>query len=290
MTLQEILEQYRVEFKTDGEHHHCTPGFLQVDCPYCSPSSSKWRLGLAKVGQVARCWVCGSHSHIQTLMLLLNEPFPVVSELLKGVPYQHIQKTKPAGKLVLPDGVGPLQLAHRNYLRERRFEVKKLERIWSLQGIGISAGFAWRIFIPIILGRETVSWSTRSISSDAKLRYKNAEPSQEKLSAKTLLYGEDYCQHSVVVVEGFFDVMRIGPGAAATMGVVYSKEQVLRISKFPRRAICFDNEPMAQRRAEELCDLLEPFPGSTYRVQLDAADPGEASDREVDRLRQAFLE
>ena len=94
----------------------------------------------------------------------------------------------------------------------------------------------------------------------------------------------------MVVVEGPFDAMRIGPGAVAVMGTGWSRAQLLAISKFPVRAVVFDSEPEAQERARRLCHDLSVFEGKTSRIQLDAADPGSASKAEITRLRKYFLE
>ena len=44
-----------------------------------------------------------------------------------------------------------------------------------------------------------------------------------------------------------------------TLGVGYSRAQLLRISKYPLRAVCFDSEPAAQERARQLCEELGDF-------------------------------
>ncbi len=73
------------------------------------------------------------------------------------------------------------------------------------------------------------------------------------------------------------------------MGVVYSQEQLILMSKFPVRVIAFDSEPEAQRRADKLCRELAGFGGKTLRVELKADDPGSATDKEIKQLRGKFL-
>jgi len=204
-------------------------------------------------------------------------------------PPERYDKT-PRGKLEMPRGVAPLQYAHHNYLRGRKFKVKKLERLWEIKGIGIAAELSWRIFIPIFYNGTMVSWTTRSIVDKHKDRYVSASPKQESIDHKELLYGEDYCRHSVVLCEGPTDVWRIGPGAVCSFGTTYSRSQVLKLSQYPVRVICYDDEPEAQHRADELCNLLAPFDGDTFKVTLNAKDPGEALEEEIEELRQRFLE
>ncbi len=161
-----------------------------------------------------------------------------------------------------------------------------LESIWHVQGITLSRKVPWRLFIPIEMNGFTVSWTTRSISDTTVPRYINATPKEEKLNPKSLLFGEDHVTHGVIVVEGPFDVFKIGKGAVATMGVGYSQKQVARIAKYPLRVICFDNEREAQARAERLCRDLEVFQGETIKVNLSSKDPGSASDKELEKLRR----
>jgi len=66
-------------------------------------------------------------------------------------------------------------------------------------------------------------------------------------------------------------------------------EQVERIAKYPVRAVCYDNEPDAQQRARELADRLSVLPGDTYNITLDSKDPGEATRKEIERIRREIL-
>ena len=116
---------------------------------------------------------------------------------------------------------------------------------------------------------------------------------QEAVNHKTLIYGADFCRHAIVVVEGPLDTWAIGPGAGALCGTGFTRAQVLAISRFPVRAICFDALPDAQKTARELCNLLRVLPGETYNVVLDSKDPGEAlttNPRELRQLRKHFLD
>jgi hypothetical protein len=173
-------------------------------------------------------------------------------------------------------------------LEERGFDPDHLQETWHLQGIGISDQLSWRIFIPIRFRGKTVSWTTRSIDPHASLRYIAAGEGEERIPRGSLLYGEDYCTSSVIVHEGPSDVWATGPGAVATLGLSYTQEQVIRISRFPRRIVCFDNEPDAQERADKLCRNLRFYSGTTinFRFDEEGTDAGSAGDREINQLRK----
>lgn len=281
MKIEDVLKKYNVEYHTEGKHTR--QGWIQLNCPFCE---GPLYLGYNLANKYFNCWRCGPLKRIGTLAAIIQQPWNVSKKLFNDLIPEHDRPTKQAGKLVLPAELGPLLKCHKDYLRERGYKIKELERLWKIQGIGRALHLKWRIFIPIYHGGRVVSWTTRSISDKVEARYISASPDQEAVRHKTILYGEDYVRHSIIVHEGPLDVWRTGPGAVATLGTGFVRSQVAAIAKYHRRIICFDNEPKAMRRAEELADLLEGYPGETYVVQLDSKDPGTASDREVQKLRR----
>jgi DNA primase len=190
-------------------------------------------------------------------------------------------------QLVLPIGIVDMQTAHIKYLRSRGFNPQKIKKLWGVQGFCVHKDLSWRLFIPIEYKGEVVSWTTRSLGENR--RYISASEYQERIPHKELLYGEHYVRNSVVVLEGITDVWKVGPGAVALFGTGFKRSQVLKISKYPKRVICFDSEKKAQEKAEELACMLQSFPGETIVVQLQTGkDPCSASDKEVKQLR-SFL-
>lgn len=282
----EILDELGVDYETEGPNTR--PGWLQMMCPWCMGEDY---LGFNTFGNYCNCWRCGYKSAIDLLLKTSNVTFKQAKELTSDLTTSGFQRADiRQGTLTLPDGIGKLLQPHRKYLKGRGFNVQELKRLWGIQGIGPIGEHRWRIFIPIHLNGVVVSWTTRSISDKVAVRYLSASLDEESVPHKTLLYGEDYCRHSVVVCEGPIDVWRIGPGAVATCGVGFKEAQILRLSKYPVRVVCFDSERQAQRRAKKLCDALEVFSGTTYRVELDSKDPGSATKREIRKIRRRFLE
>jgi hypothetical protein len=287
MNILDIYRQYGVTYRVEG-HEHCRRGWVQTDCPYCSQHlRGHFRLGFNLAGKYFCCWACGPQRLTDTVMLLTGVAYHAARELLDGYEFVRPQKNKQQmsrGQVKLPPNVGPLQPAHEAYLRRRLMKPDKLVKDWGIGGIGISANLAWRIFIPIHFDNEIVSWTTRAITDQTRLRYVTADADSEKYSCKLLLYGEDFARDAIIVVEGPMDAWRIGFGAVATLGTAYSRAQLLRMSRFPKRFICFDVESAAQKRARKLCTELAAFPGTTTNIVLESAkDPGAAH---VDELRQ----
>ena len=288
MTFTELLDEFNIPHREAGQHHHASTGWLQIDCPYCSPNSQRYRMGYNLNRGNLNCWTCGSHPLAATLVLITGQPWLVIKGLLGSLESEFAAPQKQWGKLKLPSHVSNLHPAHVAYLKGRGFDPEKLQKLWKIQGISIAPKLSWRIFIPIIYGGNTVSWTTRAIGSTGQ-RYIAARPEEEAINAKALLYGMDLVRHAIVVCEGPTDCWRIGPGAVATLGVNYTRAQVKLISEIPTRIVCFDSESEAQRRANKLCNDLESFPGETYKVTLSGKDAGEASQEEIAELRKEFL-
>jgi len=288
MTLTEILNELDIPFRTAGEHHHVRGDWVGIECPLCSPGSGKFKLGLK--GRAANCWTCGPQNQAWMLHLASSIPYARTLELIKGSSGDwKPPKIKHRGKLELPKGLVPMLPLHRKYLQDRGLDPDEMEQVWGFQGIAMHQSLAWRIFIPVTLRGKVVSWTTRA-TGDHPLRYIGAKENQEAIPKGELLFGEDHVHHAVLVVEGPLSAVRIGPGAVATMGVSYSQHQLLRISRYPLRLICFDMEPDAQKQSAKLCRELSAFPGVTRQVVLESGkDPGECSNRELRNLKRMLL-
>jgi DNA primase len=197
-----------------------------------------------------------------------------------------IEKKK-RGKLVLPSSLEPLGKKHQKYLEKRGFNLNELDKLWGINRCTtIAIDLPWRIFIPIYLHGELVSWTTRSLVNTGQ-RYISAAPEQEAINHKELLYGEDYCRNTIIVCEGPTDAWSIGPGAVATFGTAYTEAQVQRMSKYENIVICYDNESAAQRQAKKLMGDLSVLTSNVWNVVLKDKDPG--SSTEIQELRKRFL-
>lgn len=273
MTFIDLLDQLEIPFKDKG-HEHCRPGWVQLDCPYCSPGWEHWRLGYNIRYGYLNCWTCGGKRIVDTLCELAPKLSPgEAHRLLKKVdevdelsPREH--RTRP-GRLQLPKSVVDLTpqdaRKHWSYLRQRfpHHDVMDIIKLWNVQAIRQTTQYSWRLFIPITIAGEVVSWTTRSISDRPQKRYINAPGDHEKVSAKSVLYGADRAGPGIVICEGPLDAWAIGPGGTAIMGLTYSQAQIEQMARHPFRVIWFDGERAAQRRARKLADDLSQFEGET---------------------------
>jgi hypothetical protein len=287
--LADILAAHGVQ--TAGpEHRHGRDGWVQVDCPHCGRGSGKYHMGLNTSNGAVNCWQCGRHGLLDTLVLLCGAPRPKLRGLLDGAVFTtNREYAQTAGRLVVPEGVGGLAGVHRQYLQQRGFVPEQVCQLWGVQGIGLAPRLQWRLYIPIHYNGRPVSWTTRSLTN--RSRYLSASPDEEAMPHRELLYGADYCRGAVVVCEGPLDVWAIGPGAVATCGLAYTHMQVQQLARYPVRAVCFDNDPAAQQRAQGLADTLALFPGRTENIVLETGeDAASAHSREIQQIRERYLQ
>jgi len=286
MTIQEICAHLGLRYTTTGEH--ARPGWLQIDCPDCGPGSGKFHLGINLRKVYTNCWKCGPKWLPAVLSRASGVSIAKIRGMLAGleVDLEAEPSERVAGRLSIPHGVGELSPVHREYLKRRRFDPDEIAEVWGVRGIGLASKLAWRLWIPFRWYGETVSWTTRAVADGAKAKYVSAAPSEEKIHHKDLLYGEELAGEAIVIVEGPIDVWRVGPGAVAVSGLNWTRNQIKRMIRHPRRVICFDNEYDAQMRATALARELAVWPGETLMASLSAPDPGSATDAEIRELRR----
>lgn len=288
MRIQDILTSLGIEFFEEGGHKHARPGWLQLDCPFCGPNSKRFHLGYNLRAGYFHCWRCRGHNPF-VVLTTLGASRRDAKDFYDGREVAPGLEDRKRKGLAEPSGRESLEEQARCalYLWERGFRPEELIRLWSLEGIGRKGGrLAWRIYIPILYKDARVSWTSRAIGDKVQQRYISASAEEEAINHKHLIYGFDYCLHSIVIVEGPTDVWKVGPGAGGLFGTAFSSAQVRKLIKFPNRVICFDNSPEAQRRAGQLAEQLAPFPGRTLNIQLEADDPGSASKKEIKQLRK----
>jgi DNA primase len=106
---------------------------------------------------------------------------------------------------------------------------------------------------------------------------------------KELIYNVDNAKDgTAVVVEGPIDAWRIGDGAVATFGVIYTQKQIkLLRERFKRVFIMYDSD--AQPQAWKLADALSTFNMEVNVVTLKIGDPGSMTATEAREIRREIF-
>jgi hypothetical protein len=288
-----LLRDYNIPFATEGDKH-CSPGWANLECPFCDDGSK--HLGWNIKDGYFNCWRCGSHNTEDTVTTLLNMASHEVWILLKRyelrpgalVVKEKEQIIRPS-KCIVPGR--DLSKKHRDYLIDRNYDPDKLA-VWQLQGTDHLAKDKFRIICPIYHNDQVVSWQGRDITGKSPLRWKSCPKKLEVRDHKHCLGGSQLATgDSVVVVEGFTDAWRFGPGAVCTFGTDYLIQQVSLLRKWKRRFVVLDSagkDPNAMVQADKLCNILSAFPGETILCELDKGDPGDLPQREADYLMNSW--
>lgn len=295
--IEELFHDYDVE--TAPEYHkHNRPGWVNVECPFCSGEHAGYHLGFNEDGKYFYCWRCGGKLIIPTLATLLDISKAKAQQLAKEY---RIYRPTEASKAVkvhttrlphrLPTDTVPLQQNHRRYLERRGFEPDYLVREWGIMGTGPAAKldktmYRHRILAPIHWQGRRVSFQTRDITDRQSMKYLACPQQREIIDHQHIVYcREDRGLTDVgVIVEGIFDVWRMGPQAVGTFGIDYTRHQLRVLSKLFRRSyIIFDNDPQARLQAQKLAGELK-FRGQICAVIHIEGDPALLSQEDADYL------
>lgn len=290
----QFLRDSRIDHTTEGQK--ATRNRVQVHCPFCT-GSRNYHLGIHVVHAYANCWRCGPHSIPEVIRELLHvswrEAYAIMEEYehVGGVRlYQPKRNKIVSKKLVTPTGLTFLRKTHGEYLRDvRKFKPLDLVKQWGVQSTGLIGKYKNRIYIPINLRTQPVSYQCRSVKKVEAVRYMTCEPDKEQVFHKHTLYGIDNVNSDTVVVcEGVTDVWRLGVGAVATFGITYDKMQAFQLARFTNIYILYDIEPQAQKQAEKLANDISMLNGkaNVFIAQhgFGDKDPGDLTQEQADEF------
>lgn len=291
--IERLLSDYGVPFVSGGSHSHNTAGWINVHCPFC-PGTPNYHLGIREDGSGANCWRCGPHSAIASLSKVLNLPERVIREKLKdiGVGPSVVSKepTVVMKAFKYPKPSSDLKESGRTYLERRDFDPDELVEKWGLLQTGPVSlldkiSYAHRIIIPIHWNNGVVSFQARDITGQSDVKYLACPKQREKVHHKHIVYGRPEYSESKIIVEGPPDVWRLGESAIATMGIKFTVEQVLSMSKLADRFfVLFDAERQAQKQARALASKLRVLGKKAEIIKLTKGDPGEMKQDEANHL------
>lgn len=296
-----IFNDARIPIRTDVNKF-----WVNCNCPWCvNPADTHFNGGFNYISPRYSCWRCGSHNYYDTLSKLLNIPINQISQFIKDYTYisseKEIKRIAQAEYLNLPGF--PLNEQEKQYLINRGYNINYLINKFHIRGGGITGEWSYRIILPIYYKRVLVSWTGRTILSKEELkqykamgidipRYKNLDIENSVIAAKDIFFNLDNStEDSVILVEGPFDVMKMGTQTICSLGTSTTREQELFLkTRYKNIFICFDNESSAQLKAKklgmnlasiglnvEVVNICEPFGKN---------DPGELSYNEVMEIKK----
>jgi DNA primase len=292
--LIEYLDDAGISYYESGKN--ISNNWIGLNCPYCDDSSN--HLGINLESKIFSCFRCGEKGRITKLIMKLenkhyNEIIPIIKQYGRMDKYEYKtdgeKSNIPIKKLIL-DKSDILYGQHKDYLHRRGFDPDLLEHKYMLRSGRITSEYKHRILIPYRIKGKDVSFSTRDVSGLSTVKYIHCPVFHSIVAPKEMLYNVDNCKDSCIVVEGTFDVFRIGSGSVALSGIQYTTNQLLVLSKFKRIFLLFDPEEKAQEMALQLGRDLTFCSSSIEVVQIKIdCDPGDMKDEDVKHLKRELF-
>jgi len=298
MRIIELYQDYKVDFVTEG-YKHCREGWVNTACPFCTGNPGH-HLGYNIDENYYKCWRCGHKFPDQVISSLLGISYSKAKALINqygGIAKGSKHTVKKAKVNLKPFKYPTGQLkylpAHIKYLESRGFDPEQLTAEWGVTGTGLVAkvdeiNYSKRILAPIMWDGTIVSFQTRSLSTDAEVKYMACPQERELIEHQTILYGKNF-QKKMLCVEGITDVWKLGDRAFATFGIDFTTFQVRWMKKLCDEIIVlFDPDPQAIEQANKLVDILLYKGLKARKVHIDQ-DPGSMSQEEANYLVKQLI-
>lgn len=291
--IESYLESRRVEFWTEGKN--VTRGWINIKCPWCPDPSN--HLGINLSNKKISCWICSVKGTAIKLISKIDRcSFKNVLQTVKKFSSVQYNKEKSLDISDLTERKTQVSLPivakrkllpiYRAFLEQRGFNTEHIFNKYDLLCNGPIGKYKHRLIVPFYKNKRLVTFSARDVTGRAAVPYINHPIKESILSTKETLYNIDNCFETALVLEGFIDVWKVGDGACATMGTKWTAEQASLLYSFKRVLVLFDTEPEAQENAEKLCfDLSSHIPHPEV-LELDAGDPGDMNEDDINHLRK----
>jgi hypothetical protein len=284
------LKDTGVPFAEAG-HPKVTAGWVGISCPFCRDAGVHGGFSLEK--GFYNCWVCGWHDVVDVIAALERiKPHEAVLRHAEyeisstPIPTPRVREKK-TGSATLPPEAGPLTSIHQAYLKKRGFDPDFLEEKYQLKGTGPVGSYKFRIIAPIYLDGRLISFQGRDVTGKSIIPYKACPKEREAVEHKDTLYNVDNARGTVIVVEGIFDVWRLGDGAVATFGIGFRWTQVdMLASRFHQVFLLYDGEPKAQAQAQKIVNALNCLGVKAENILLNHGDPAEMTPEDAKRLKE----
>lgn len=308
----DYFEDRDIEWFPSGSKN-VSRGWVGIKCvfPFCGDPSS--HLGINKRSKAFKCHYCGEKGHIVQIIQEIEQcSWSKASSIYKryeeDTDFSIPEEKRFTNKVLLPNCERTFPKLHLDYLYdERKFDPYKLIDKYKIKACYTtgelnytdgeeerSLDLSYRIIIPFFLQRRLVTFTSRSIIEDPKIiPYIHSPIVNSILDPKSTLYNLNTVKQNgvVVIVEGVFDVWRIGDGCVAAMGKDLTLEQIqLLLPKNPKKIyIVLDSD--AKDRAEAMrITLSSIFPKNTVEViGIQKGDPCELPVSDVRIIKRLII-
>jgi DNA primase len=259
---REVLDNLGINYSESGKN--VSNGWIGTQCCWCGDSSN--HLGINIESGSCSCFKCGQSGTIINYLAEELNSFEKAIEVLRDATPRELTGKESTIKersvnVILPkNAVRKITPYHAGYLHERGFDYKKLTNKYNFHFCGPVGKWKNRIIVPITRRYKLISFTSIDISDDANIRYKHLSAEESIIHVKELIYGIEHTNQSTCcIVEGLFDMFRIGDGAVCGFGTKITSKQKLILSKFSKILIAFDGDEAGREGANKLANELAPL-------------------------------
>lgn len=255
---------------------------VSVNCPFCvkkglSPNTT-YKLSINLALCIFHCFRCNTNGFLADIIPLFTgiQPEDVVSEQRE---LESLPSGTPLHKLTYPWDVLVFKIFH-----ERGFSPSNMEKVCYFCEDYIQKGFSYgpRIIFPIYQRGVYRGFQARTVYKNTNPKYTGAAGMEKK----TILYNYDIAfsqKEMIILTEGFFDCLKIGTKAVATLGKIISDEQIrmIKLGDFNKVVVFLDKDAEKEGR-QNVKKLKQYF--KTYLAIPPRKDPAEMSRQEIDDM------
>jgi len=282
--VKSFLEDFEIEYPKKNQH--ATRGWINIQCPWEDCGDSSNHMGINIQGSYFHCWHCDRSGPIQILISkLLKVGFRRAEALVNEYNNDFVLEEdaqKLAAKVDVKGFLANLPEQHRQYLINRNFDPDELIRKYKIGAFGTIGRFSHRIALPIYDEGVLVNLTSRDITGEQEQRYLSLPNEESVMPIKSCVYNIDNCtKDNILIVEGPFDVMRMGGSTVSFFGTTFKTSQVLRVlAKFPKKVFILFDEG-ADEHAEKLANHFSPFVKHVEVLNITEKDPAELSNSDA---------
>jgi len=190
------------------------------------------------------------------------------------VPIQPRHVREAVGSFMLPkEATADYPPPHHRYLVGRGFDPDYIHQHYQVMSCYTTGQYRHRIIAPIFIDGVMVNFIARDITGLSERKYTMAPNTDAIRPGEDVLYNIDRAQRSVAIVEGIFDVWRIGDGAVGLLGTALTEEKLLLLLQrgIERAFVIYDQD--ASSRAKEVANRVSKLIPHTENIWLPRGDP-----------------
>ena len=297
--VEKYLTSRRIHIDTEGENISARGNWIGIKCLWCSDEYNHLGINLDSKG--INCWRCPvKGTVIKLVMKIDNCSLTIALETIKKFSYIRTYKEQkplvsdaytedPSDILRQQYVKNELFDLHRRYLEFRNFNPTYIFDKYKLMCCGPLGRWNLRLIIPFYQNNRIITFAARDVTNLSSKPYDNLPRDESIIPIKSTLYNLETLKDTGIIVEGAFDVLRIGDSCVATMGVKYTTMQIKLLSNLKRAFTLFDSEPKAQEMAENLSFDLSAFVPHVENMELKSGDPADLSNEDVKSLRKQIF-